>query len=119
MKMRYDAAVDAAFVEVHGPIPPGGTDANARLDQDRSVKYDADDRIIGYEFLNVRRHGVRLDDLEHRDELRVLFREAGFSERDWGAPIPTRRIASPPAKTAAIIERWRRARSDAAPHAQR
>ena len=57
------------------------------LDQDRNVRYDADDRVIEYEFLNVCRYGVKLDDLEHRDELRALFREAGFAERDWGTPV--------------------------------
>ena len=87
MNLKYDQHVDAAYVEVAGPIPPGGVDANERLDQDRIVDYDASDQIVGYEFLNVRRHGVRLDDLEHRDELRALFREAGFAERDWSAPL--------------------------------
>lgn len=38
---------------------------------------------------NVRRHGVKLDDLEHRKWLARLFREAGIQERDWGHPIPT------------------------------
>jgi hypothetical protein len=33
---------------------------------------------------------MRLDDLEHREELAALFREAGFEERDWGHPIPTK-----------------------------
>ena len=40
-------------------------------------------------FLNARRYSVRLDDLEHRDELARVFREAGFSERNWGSPRPT------------------------------
>lgn len=89
MKLKYDPQVDAAAVEVRGPIPPGGVDATDRLDADRLVHYDADDEIIEYEFLNVRRYGVRLDDLEHREELTRLFAEAGFAERDWGHPIPT------------------------------
>jgi len=87
MNIRYDPQVDAAYVEVHGPIPPGGVDDTELLDQDRMVDYDADDRIVGYEFLNVRRYGVRLDDLEHREPLGRLFSEAGFTERDWGAPL--------------------------------
>ena len=114
MKLEYDPVVDAAFVEVRGPILPGGIDANERLDQDRNVKYDTNDQIIGYEFLNVKRYGVRLDDLAHRDELARLFAEAGFVERDWGTPCDAgRRLAEPPPKTRAIIERWRRARRDA------
>ena len=87
MHLEYDETVDAASVEVIGPIPRGGVAFTEELDQDRNVRYDADDRIIEYEFLNVRRYGVRLDDLEHRDELRTLFRAAGFAERDWGTPV--------------------------------
>ena len=90
MELEYDPKADAASVLVRGPIPPGGRDALDRLDADRLVHYDADDEIIEYEFLNVRRYGVRLDDLEHREELATLFREAGFAERDWGHPIPTK-----------------------------
>jgi uncharacterized protein YuzE len=92
MKLTYDQQVDAAYVEVHGPIPDGGVDRTERLDADRNIDYDADDRIIGYELLNVRRCGVRLDDLEHREELATLFRDAGFQERDWSDPIPTKVI---------------------------
>ncbi len=88
MRLDYSGQADAASVEVRGPIPRGGVAFTEELDQDRNVRYDADDRIIEYEFLNVRRYGVRLDDLEHRDELRALFREAGFGERDWSAPNP-------------------------------
>lgn len=107
MELRYDPSVDAATVEVDGPTPPGRVDGSEQLDQDRFVKFDAEDRILVYEFHHVRRHGVKLDDLDHRDELRAVFREAGFAERGWSAPIPTRRLERPPAKTAAIIERWR------------
>jgi uncharacterized protein YuzE len=86
MKLRYDAQVDAASVEVRGPISPGSVDATEPLDEDRLVHYDSNDEIIEYEFLNVKRYGVRLDDLEHREELAALFREAGFQERDWSTP---------------------------------
>ncbi len=91
MDLEYDARADAAFVYLHGPLEPGSVDGTERLDQDRNIKFDADDRILAYEFLNVRRHGVRLDDLEHRDELRALFREAGFAERGWSAPLSSLR----------------------------
>jgi len=90
MKLTYDQYVDTAHVEVRGAIPGDGVAGTERLDADRNVDYDADDRIIGYEFLNARRFGVRLDDLEHRDELAALFKEAGFQERDWSHPIPTK-----------------------------
>ena len=94
MELRYDPRADAASVEVDGPTPPGRVDGSEQLDQDRVIKFDADDRILVYEFHHVRRHGVKLDDLDHRDELRALFREAGFAERDWSTPVGTgRRIA--------------------------
>ncbi len=56
------------------------------------MRYDADDKVIQYEFLNVKRYGVRLDDLEHREELAVLFRDAGFNERDWSTPWGSGRV---------------------------
>ena len=85
--VEADETVDAASVEVNGPIPRGGVAFTDELDQGRNVRYDADDWIIEYEFPNVRRYGVKLDDLEHRDELRALFQAAGFAERDWGTPV--------------------------------
>jgi uncharacterized protein YuzE len=88
MKLTYDEHADAAYVEVAGPILPGGVDYTQELDQDRNIDRDADDEILGYEFLNVRRYGVRLDDLEHRDKLAQIFREAGFRERDWSTLRP-------------------------------
>jgi uncharacterized protein YuzE len=92
MKLTYDSQVDAASVAVKGPIAPGSVDATEPLDADRFVHYDADDEIVEYEFLNVRRHGVRLDDLEHREELARLFAEAGFVERDWSTPWGSGRV---------------------------
>ena len=80
--------MDAASVSVYGRVVPGTIDFTDELDQDRNVDYDANDRVIRYEFLNVRRYGVKLDDLEHRDALRALFRGAGFAERDTGVPNP-------------------------------
>lgn len=95
MKLTYSEEVDAAYVEVAGPIPSGGVDATERLDQDRNVDRDAEGSIVGYEFLNARRHGVRLDDLGHRVELSRVFSDAGFRERDWSAPLAARRRAQP------------------------
>ena len=93
MQLRYDSKADAASVLVRGPIEPGGDHHKDRLDADRFVRIrNADDAIIEYEFLNVKRCGVRLDDLEHHEELAALFREAGFKEREWGHPVPTKVI---------------------------
>ena len=91
MDLKYDEKVDAAAVRVCGPVTPGSIDDTDRLDADRLVHYDANGLVLKYEFLNVRRFGVRLDDLKDRDELRRLFAEAGFQERSWGDPIPTPR----------------------------
>ncbi len=88
MKLQYDSTADAASVEVDGPTTPGRTAYTEELDQDRIVDFDADERVIQYEFLNVRRLGVRLDDLTHRDQLARLFAEAGFRERTWSTPSP-------------------------------
>jgi hypothetical protein len=89
MQLKYDPRVDAASVLVAGPIVPSGDHYKDRLDADRFVRYrESDGAVLEYEFLNVRRLGVRLDDLEHRVELAELFREAGFQERGWGHPIP-------------------------------
>jgi len=90
MELKYDPQVDAASVQVRGPIEPGGDHYKDRLDEDRWVRLsEVDGAILEYELLNVKRFGVRLDDLEHRDELAELFREAGFQERDWSHPIST------------------------------
>jgi hypothetical protein len=90
MRMTYSAGADAASVLIQEPITPRSDHRKERIDADRFVRYDAKGRVIEYEFLNVRRYGVRLEDLEHREELAELFREAGFEERDWGHPIPTK-----------------------------
>jgi uncharacterized protein YuzE len=92
MKLKYDPQVDAASVEVRSPIEPGSGDGTEPLDEDRFVHYDANNEIIEYEFLNVRRFGVRLDDLEHREELAAVFREAGFQERNWSTPWGSGRV---------------------------
>jgi hypothetical protein len=90
MELQYDAKADAASILVCGQIEPSGDHHKDRLDADRFVRYrDSDNAIIQYEFLNVKRYGVRLDDLEHHDELATLFRGEGFQVRDWGHPIPT------------------------------
>jgi uncharacterized protein YuzE len=58
MELDYDPQADAAFVYVDGPVPPGGVGFTEPLDQDRLLRYDPDGRLIAYEFLSVRRHGV-------------------------------------------------------------
>ena len=87
MKLIYHEQGDSAAVLTVGEIGPEDTADVRELDSDRIVRYDAAGRAIEYQFFNVRRHGVRLDDLMHRAELTSLFREAGFAERHWSDPI--------------------------------
>jgi hypothetical protein len=88
-ELRYDDTVDGANVLMRPSIGPEDIEDSERLDEDRIVRYGADGHALMYSFLNVRRYGVRLDDLEHRAELAALFRAAGFQERDWSHPIST------------------------------
>jgi hypothetical protein len=90
MQLKYYEQSDSAIVLTAGEIGPDDTADVRELDCDRIVRYDAADRAIEYQFFNVRRHGVRLDDLDSADDraaLSRLFREAGFLERTWGTPI--------------------------------
>ena len=89
IELQYDETADAAHVMMQASIGPDDIDDSERLDADRIVRYGAGGHPLVYSFLNVRRFGVRLDDLEHRTELAALFKEAGFQERNWGHPIPT------------------------------
>jgi hypothetical protein len=88
MRLRYDPTVDAAFASTGDDIRPGQIAANEKPDEDRRIVYDVDDRILGYEFLNVRRWGVRLDDLPHGEELARLFAAHGFRVRGEPGRIP-------------------------------
>ena len=90
MKLTYYERGDSASVLTGGEIGPGDTWDVRELDTDRIVRLDAAGRVIEYQFFNVRRHGVRLDDLEsHEDRasLQTLFREAGIAERGWSMPM--------------------------------
>jgi uncharacterized protein YuzE len=69
MKVSFDNKTGVAYVEVR----EGLVDRTERLDQDRVVDYDAQGRVMGYEFLNARRRGVDLRDLPDREELTRLF----------------------------------------------
>ena len=92
MHMTYDEKTDVARVRVRPTIAPEDVADSERLDTDRLVRYDADGPALTYEFLNARRFGIRVDDLEDRAALAALFREAAFVERDGGHPIPTNHV---------------------------
>jgi len=87
MRLIYDQRGDSAAVLVAGEIGPDDTADVQQLDADRIVRYDAHGRPIEYQFLDAKASGVKLDDLEHRDELARLFKEAGFTERTWSTPL--------------------------------
>ena len=89
MHMTFDEKADVVRVRVRPTIAPEDVADSERLDADRFVRYDANRHPLTYEFLNARRFGIRVDDLEDRAALAALIREAGFVERDWGHPLPT------------------------------
>src|SRR6187551_3375219 len=92
MVMRYDQQGDAAAVLVNGEIGPNDTVDVRQLDSDRIARYDAAGQVIEYQFFTVRRHGVRLEDLEHREQLAVLFHEVSIPERDRSTPVKVVRV---------------------------
>jgi len=87
MQLVYDQKGDSVAVLTRGEIGPDDTADVHELDSDRIVRLDTSGTVIEYQFFNVRRYGVRLDDLEHREALSQLFAEGGFKERDWSHPI--------------------------------
>jgi hypothetical protein len=87
MDIRYDEQGDSAAVLIQGEIGPNDTADVQQLDSDRIARYDARGNVIEYQFFNVRRHGVRLNDLTHHAELARLFEAAGIRERDWSQPV--------------------------------
>jgi hypothetical protein len=89
MHMAYEEKMDVARVRIRPTIAPEDVADSERLDADRLVRFDADGHPLTYEFLNARRFGVRVDDLENPATLAAMFREAGFVERDRGHLIPT------------------------------
>jgi len=92
MRIKYDQQGDSAAVLVNGEIGPNDTADVRQLDSDRIARYDATGQVIEYQFFNVRRHGVRLGDLEHHEQLAVLFQDANIPERDWSTPIEVVRV---------------------------
>jgi hypothetical protein len=90
MKLKYFERTDSAIVLTRGEIGPDDTADVRELDADRIVRLGVDGRAIEYQFFNVRRLGVRLNDLESSEDrlaLTGLFREAGIQERTWSTPV--------------------------------
>jgi hypothetical protein len=87
MILKYDERGDTAAVLMDGEIGPDDTADVRELDADRIARYNESGRVIEYQFFNARRYGVRLDDLDRRDELTRVFRDVGMPERDWSAPV--------------------------------
>lgn len=76
MELKIDPAVDAARVRVAKGTYAYTADVSRGRYYERGIDYDAEDHILGYEFLNVSK-GVDLSDLPHRDALAALFAERG------------------------------------------
>ncbi len=87
MELIYHQQGDSAAVLVRGEIGPDDTADVRQLDNDRIVRYGADGLPIEYQFFDARRLGVRVDDLEHADELALLFHGAGIHLRTWSDPV--------------------------------
>jgi uncharacterized protein YuzE len=69
--VRYDAEVDAMYVEFDRPEGPIETD---RIDERRLVDYDEHEQPVGVEFLFVRK-GLNLDGIPRADEVRAALRQ--------------------------------------------
>jgi YD repeat-containing protein len=78
MKIEYDPRGDAAYVTAGAEVVPGSIADNERFGEDRRVDYDAEGRVLGYEFLNVRRFGVDVAGLPHADKVAAAFKARGF-----------------------------------------
>src|SRR5690242_6389975 len=87
MRLILDEQGDSAAVLTGSEIGPDDTAEVRELDADRVARYDAAGNVIEYQFFNVKRHGVRLDDLEHRAALARLFADTGIAERTWSQSI--------------------------------
>jgi hypothetical protein len=87
MDLIYHQQGDSAAVLVHGEIGPDDTAEVQQLDNDRIVRYGEHGHPIEYQFFNARRLGVRVNDLEHADELSRLFDGAGIPQRTWSDPV--------------------------------
>jgi hypothetical protein len=87
MELIYHQQGDTAAVLVHGEIGPNDTADVRQLDNERIVRYGEDGRPIEYQFLDAHRLGVRVNDLEHADELAQLFLGAGIRLRTWSDPV--------------------------------
>ncbi len=86
MKIEYDRRGDVAYATVGPAIEPGTIAAVERFGEDRRVDYDAEGRVLGYEFLNVRRFGVDVAGLPYADEVAAAFKAAASASRRASAP---------------------------------
>lgn len=67
----YDSEVDAGYVRFR-PKSPGQVAYTQPLDEKTNVDYDAEDKPVGVEFLNVT-DGVRLEGVPLAEEIRILL----------------------------------------------
>jgi uncharacterized protein YuzE len=76
MRLEYDPRGDIAYIAVSGA---GADDAVHRTERvgttdeyERGIDYDANGRIVGYEFMNASR-GLNLEGLPHRDDIAAFI----------------------------------------------
>jgi uncharacterized protein YuzE len=68
MRIEYDPKADTVYVKLREGAEVYGED----IDSNRGIDYDAEDRPVGVEFLNVS-GGVDVDDLPEQQELARLL----------------------------------------------
>jgi len=71
IRIEYDPTVDALAIDFPG-ADDGASAKLVRLDRDRALDYDAQDRLISIELLNVSK-GVVLDGLPEPDVVRTAL----------------------------------------------
>ena len=75
MRLEYDPRGDIAYIQMG---PPAGSivDHTERVGEsdeyERGIDYDADGRIVGYEFMNASR-GLELDGLPDRERIAAFI----------------------------------------------
>jgi uncharacterized protein YuzE len=76
MRLEYDPRGDIAYIAVSGAGADGTVHRTERVgtadEYERGIDYDAEGRIVGYEFMNAS-HGLNLEGLPHRDDIAAFI----------------------------------------------
>jgi uncharacterized protein YuzE len=76
VRLEYDPRGDIAYISVSGADADGSVHRTERVgaseEYDRGIDYDADGKILGYEFMNASL-GLNLEGLPHRDDIAAFI----------------------------------------------